>query len=151
MLEEKIMSDYKQAMKDRDNIKSSILSLVRAEMINVAIAKKKRQLDDEEAISVVRKQVKQHQDSIEQFKQGNRQDLVDKEEKELEILKDYLPAQVPAEELNKIIEEAINSTAASGMKDMGRVMKEVSSKVAGRADTKTVSDMVRAKLSKPPA
>lgn len=151
MLEEKIMNDYKQAMKDKDTIKSSILSLVRAEMINAAITKKKKQLDDEDAISVIRKQVKQHQDSIEQFKKGNRQDLVDKEQKELEILKGYLPAEIPAEELNKIIAEAISSTAASGMKDMGRVIKEVSSKVAGRADAKIVSGMVRAKLSQPPA
>ncbi len=151
MLEEKIMNDYKQAMKDKDAVKSSILSFLRAEMINAAIAKKKKQLDDEDVIAVIRKQVRQHQDSIEQFKKGNRQDLVDKEGKELGILKAYLPAELPPEELNKIIEEAITSAAASGMKDMGKVMKEVSSKVAGRADSKAVSDLVRAKLSKPPA
>jgi len=151
MLEEKITNDYKEAMKAKDAIKSSILSLVRAEMMNAAIAKKKKQLDDEDILSVIRKQVKQHQDSIEQFKKGNRQDLVDKEEKELEILKGYLPAEMPAAELNKIIDEAIASTAASGMKDMGKVMKEVGSKVAGRADSKTVSDLVKLRLSKPAA
>lgn len=152
MLEEKIMNDYKQAMKDKDGVKSSILSLVRAEMMNAAIAKKKKQLDDEDILSVIRKQVKQHQDSIEQFKKGSRQDLVDKEAKELEVLKNYLPAQMPAAELNKIIEEAVTSTAAVDMKDMGKVMKEVSAKAAGRADAKTISELVKARLSpKPPA
>jgi uncharacterized protein YqeY len=148
-LEEKILNDYKEAMKNKDNIKSSTLSFLRAEMMNVAIEKRKKVLDDPEVIAVIKKHIKQHQDSIEQFGKGNRQDLVDKESKELEILRSYLPAELPPEEIKKIIEEVIAVTAAQGMKDMGRVMKEVNTKIAGRADGKLVSDLVRERLNKP--
>lgn len=116
--------------------------------MNVAIAKKKAKLDDNEVIGVVRKQIKARQESIEQFKKGNRQDLADKEGKELEILKVYLPKELPQDEINKIIAEAISSTQATGPQDMGRVMKEVMEKVAGQADSKVVSDLVKEKLCK---
>ena len=149
MLEEKILNDYKEAMKARDTLKSAVLSFLRAEMINVACLKKKKSLEDNDVISVIRKQIKARQDSIEQFKQGNRQDLADKETQELGILKAYLPPELSVDEIKKIIEEAINLTAASGMKDMGRVMKEVTANVAGQADGKLVSDLVKERLSKP--
>jgi len=148
MLEEKIFNDYKEAMKNRDTLKSSVLSFLRAAMINVAMEKKKKSLDDIIVIEVIKKQVKQRQDSIEQFQKGNRQDLADKETKELEILKSYLPPELTVEEIKKIIEEAVALTAAQDMKDMDRLMKEVTAKIAGRADSKLVSDLVREKLSK---
>ncbi|MDD5595066.1 MAG: GatB/YqeY domain-containing protein [Candidatus Omnitrophica bacterium] len=146
MLEEKILSDYKDAMKQKDSLKSSVLSFLRAEIINTAIAKKKDKCDDAECLAVIRKQIKSRQDSIEQFTKGNRIDLADKEKKELEILKIYLPAQLPEEEIKKIIEEIIAATGAQGMKDMGKVMKEVTAKVAGQADGKLISDLVKTKL-----
>jgi len=149
MLEEKILNDYKEAMKNRDTLKASALSFLRAELINVAIAKKKKNLDDNEVIAVIRKQIKAHQDSIEQFKQGSRQDLADKETKEREVLKSYLPQELSEDEIKKIIEEAISLTGAKDLKDMGRVMKEVTAKIAGKADGKLVSDLVKEKLSKP--
>jgi hypothetical protein len=149
MLEEKILDDYKNAMKDKDALKSSTLSFLRAELINVAIEKRKKALEDVDVITIIKKQIKQHQDSIEQFKKGNRQDLADKETRELEILKSYLPAELPAEEIKKIIEEAITATGAEGMKDMGRVMKEVNAAISGRADGKLVSDLVKQRLTKP--
>lgn len=148
MLEEKIFNDYKEAMKNRDTLKSSVLSYLRAAMINVAIEKKKKNLDDNDAIAVIKKQVKQRQDSIEQFQKGNRPDLADKEVKELAILKGYLPEEISPEEIKKIIEEAVSLVGASGIKDMGRVMKEVTAKIAGRADSKLVSDLVKERLSK---
>ena len=149
MLEEKIFNDYKDAMKARDSLKSSVLSFLRADMLNQATARKKNKLDDAEVVMVIKKQIKQRQDSIEQFKIGSRQDLVDKETKELEILKSYLPPELPAEEIKKIIEESIVVTGAQDMKDMGRVMKEVNAKIAGRADGKLISDLVKEKLNKP--
>ncbi|MCX5702006.1 MAG: GatB/YqeY domain-containing protein [Candidatus Omnitrophica bacterium] len=149
MLEEKILNDYKEAMKNKDALKSSTLSLLRAEILNVAIAKKKKTLDDSEVIAVIKKQVKQHQDSIEQFKLGNRLDLADKETRELEILKSYLPAELPIEEIKKIIEEAQTMTGAKDLKDMGKVMKEVNAKITGRADGKLISDLVKERLTKP--
>lgn len=148
MLEEKLLSDYKEAMKNRDTLKSSVLSFLRADILNVAVAKKKSKLDDNEVVSVIKKQIKQRQDSIEQFNKGNRPDMAQKETKELEILKNYLPPELPAEEIKKIIEEAVLSSGAGGLKDMGRVMKEVTLKIAGKADGKLVSDLVRERLSR---
>jgi len=86
MLEEKILNDYKEAMKARDSLRISVLSCLRAEIKNVEIAKNKNSLDDNEVVAVIKKQVKQRQDSIEQFKNGGRDDLADKEVKELKIL-----------------------------------------------------------------
>lgn len=149
MLEEKILNGYKEAMKNKDALRSSVLSFLRAELINTAIAKKKKSLEDSEVTAVIRKQVKSRQDSIEQFQKGGRQDLVDKETSELAVLKSYLPAELGQEEIKKIIAEAIALTAAQDTKDMGRVMKAAAEKLAGRADAKLVSDLVRERLSKP--
>ena len=149
MLEEKILDDYKNAMKDKDTLKSSTLSFLRAELINLAIEKRKKALEDIDVIIVIKKQIKQHQDSIEQFTKGARQDLADKETRELGILKSYLPAELPAEEIKKIIEEVITVTGAAGPKDMGRVMKEANAQIAGRADGKLISDLVKESLNKP--
>ncbi|MCX5706825.1 MAG: GatB/YqeY domain-containing protein [Candidatus Omnitrophica bacterium] len=151
MLEEKILNDYKEAMKAKDTLKSSVLSFLRAEMINVATSKKKAKLDDGEVIPVIKKQIKQRQDSIEQFTKGNRLEMAGKENKELGILKAYLPAELALEEIKKIIEEAISLTQSVTMKDMGKVMKEVNLRIAGQADGKLVSDLVKERLSKPQA
>lgn len=147
MLEERILSDYKEAMKARDTLKSSVLSCLRAEFLNAQVAKKKNSLDDTDIIAIIKKQIKQHQDSIGQFKNGNRNDLADKEARELEILKLYLPPQMSDTELKAIIEEIIKSTGAQGLKDMGKVMKEATGRVGQSADGKLISDLVKARLS----
>jgi hypothetical protein len=149
MLEEKILSDYKEAMKSRDTLKSSILSFLRADMMNVAMARKKPKLDDSEAIAVIKKQIKQHLDSVDQFTKGNRLDMAEKETKELEVLKTYLPPELSIDEIKKIIEEIVSALGAQDMKDMGRVMKEATLKIAGQADGRLVSDLVKERLSKP--
>lgn len=148
MLEEKIMSDYKEAVKGKDSIRSSILSFLRSQFKYLAIEKRKDTLDDNEVISIIKKEIKKHQDSIEQFTKGNRMDLADKETKELAILNTYLPQQLSAEEVKKIVEDAVQATAAQGPKDMGKVMKEVISKVGQAADGKLVSDLVKERLSR---
>lgn len=147
MIEERILSDYKEAMKSRDTLKTSVLSCLRAEFMNAAIAKKKNKLDDNDVIVVIRKQMKQRDDSIEAFTKGNRPEMAEKEKKELEILKTYLPAQMGPEEVKKVVEEVIACVGAVDIKDMGKVMKEVNIRVAGKADGKLVSDLVRQKLS----
>lgn len=147
MLEEKILNDYKEAMKAKDTAKVATLSFLRSQMINTAIAKKKKTLEDNEVIAVIRQQIKAHQDSIEQFKAGNRQDLVEKESKELEILKSYLPPELSLDEIKRIIEEAVTKIGAKDMKDMGKVMKEVTEKISNRADPKLVSDLVKQRLT----
>ena len=149
MLEEKVLNDYKEAMKSRNSLASSVLSFLRAEFKNVAIAKKKDMLDDNDCISVIRKQIKNRQDSIEQFKAGNRMDLAQKESKEEEILKAYLPAELPVEQIKAMIEEVISLTAAQSIKDMGKVMKELTARLSGKADSKMVSDMVKERLTSP--
>ena len=146
MLEEKILNDYKEAMKAKDTLKTSVISFLRAEMINLSTAKKKNKLDDPEVITVIKKQIKQRQDSIEQFTKGARLDMAEKEKKEMEMLKGYLPPELSPDEIKKIIEEAIILTSAAGMKDMGRLMKEVNAKIASQADGKLVSDLVRERL-----
>lgn len=147
MLEDKILNDYKGAMKTKDAVKVSTLSFLRAAMQNLAIEKRKEKLEDADVVTVIKKQIKQRQDSVEQFKKGNRADLVAKEEKELEVLKAYLPKELSQDEVKKIIEETVSSTGASGPKDMGKVIKEVMAKTGGQADGKLVSDLVRERLS----
>ena len=149
MLEEKILNDYKEAMKSRDTLKSSVLSFLRADMLNQATAKQKNKLDDPEIVAVIKKQIKQRQDSIEQFTKGNRLEMAEKEKKELEMLKVYLPPELSAEQIKLLIEEVVVSTGSSGIKDMGRLMKELTVKIAGGADGKLVSDLVRQRLSTP--
>lgn len=146
MLEEKILEDYKSALKQKDQIKSSILNFLRSEMNYARIEKKKDKLDDADIITVIKKQVKSHQDSIEQFEKGGRLDLAEKEKKELEILKSYLPQELSEAELKNIIDEIINSIPNATIKEMGRVMKEVMQKTSGRADGKLVSELVKVKL-----
>jgi hypothetical protein len=146
MLVEKIYTDYKEAMKARDTLKSSVLSMLRAEILNVAVAKKKDTLDDAEVVTVIKKQIKQRQDSIEQFTKGGREEMAKKEEQEMQILKGYLPAELSEADVMKIVDEAVAATGAQGMKDMGKVMKEVLARTSGQADGKLVSDLVRKKL-----
>jgi uncharacterized protein YqeY len=117
--------------------------------MSAALKKNKNNLDDAEIIVVIKKQIKQHEDSIQQFSAGNRQDLVEKETKELAILKAYVPPELSPEEVKKAVEQAITDCAASGPRDMGKVMKEVLAKTGGQADAKLVSDLVREKLSGP--
>jgi len=145
-LEEKLLNDFKQAMKDKDSAKVSTLSFLRAQISYSALEKKKKTLDDSECLAVIRKLIKQHQDSIEQFTTGSRLDLAEKEEKELGILKAYLPQEMPVDSIKKIINEAVAGVSAQGIKDMGKVMKEVMAKVSGQADAKTVSDLVKERL-----
>ena len=147
MLEDKILEDFKNAMKNKDALRVSTLSFLRAQLKNVAIDKKKDKLDDIDVIAVIKKQIKQRQDSIENFKTGNRLDLAEKEQNESDILKLYLPQELSKEELEKIIAEVISATGANTMKDMGKVMKELTPKMAGRADNKLVSELIRAKLT----
>ena len=140
------MADYKESMKARDALRAQTISFLRSEMKYCAIDKKKDKLDDADVVVVLKKLVKQRQDSIAQFEKGQRMDLVAKEKAELEILKSYLPAELSEDELAGIIDEVVASLGASTMKDMGRVMKEVMAKTQGRADSKLTSDLVRKKL-----
>ena len=148
MLEEKITEDYKQAMKDRDAAKVATLSFLRSQLKYAMIEKKIDKLNDADTIAVIKKQVKQRQDSIAQFEKGGRKDLVDKEKLELAILKSYLPPEMSEDELKSIIENAIKESSANGIKDMGKVMKVLLPQVSGKADNAVVSNLVKERLSR---
>ena len=147
MLEQKISSDYIQAMKERNALKSSVLSFLRAQIKNVRIDSKAPELSDGDVIVVIKKQIKQRQESIVQFDAGGRADLVEKEKSEMEILQSYLPQQASLEESESAVRAAIAEAKATSMKDMGNVMKIVLSKLEGRADSKVISDLVKKGLA----
>ena len=147
-LEKKIDQDYISAMKARDGNRSSALNFLRAQIKNVKIDKRIEQVADEDVITVIKKQIKQRQDSIAQFKAGGREDLVVKEEAEFNLLKSYLPAEMSLEALGAIVDEVMKATGASSIKDMGRVMKDVLAKTGGQADNQTVSALVKERLAK---
>jgi hypothetical protein len=145
-LREELRGELVKAAKSRDKTRLSIVRLLISAIKNREIDLK-RELCDEEVFQVISTMIRQGRESIDQFKRGNRQDLVDKEEEELHILTSFLPPQLSRDEVVDIVKELINETDASGMKDMGRVMKEAISRVAGRAEGKMVSDIVRDGLS----
>lgn len=135
-------------MKARDTERSAIVSFLRSQIKYARIELKVETVEDKDVIAVIKKQIKQRQDSIAQFRQGNRIDLAEKEERELAILKSYLPAEMSIDEIKAIIKEVIKETGAVSIKDMGRVMKEAGVKLAGRADNKQVSEIVKEELTK---
>lgn len=147
MLAQQIDNDFKQAMKDKDPLKVSTLSLLRSSFKYVMIEKKIQLIDDSDVLAVIKKQIKQRQDSIEQYEKGGRQDLADKEKAELAVLKIYLPVEMLAEDIEKIVCDVVKQIGAQGMKDMGRVMKDVAVRIANRADNRAVSEAVKKVLS----
>lgn len=147
MLEDKLTSDYKQAMRDKDGVKSSTISFLRSQLKYVMIEKKLDKLPDDDVIAVIKKQVKQRLDSIDQYGKGGRQDLVDKEKAELVILKSYLPEEMSAHELKGVVDAAIKEAQAVSIKDMGKVMKVLMTKTGGRVDNKLMSETVKERLS----
>ena len=145
-LKEQLDTAMKQAMKARDNLRLSAVRMVRSTIRNREIDLK-RELDDQGVIEVISSLAKQRRESIRLYGEGNRPDLVEKEEAELAILLGFLPAQLTGEEIAELVARAIRETEAQGDKDMGRVMKALTPLTAGRADGKIVSDTVRQLLS----
>ena len=146
-LNDKIGADLTTAMKAKDAPRLSALRMLKAAVTNKGMVEKGRDLEDAEVLQVVASLVKQRRDSIEQFAKAGRTDLVDKETAEIAILEHYLPPAVSAEEIEAAVDAAIAETGASSAKDMGKVMKTVMPKLAGKnADGKAVNDAVRRKL-----
>ena len=148
-LQERVDSDLKEAMRAKDTRKLGVLRMLKAALKYAAIAKSgaEAELSDAEAAQVVRKQVKQRQDSIESFEKGGRAELAAKEKEELSILNAYLPQAMSSDELAKVVRETIAETGATSKAQMGGVMKALQAKVAGRADGKTLSQEVSRQLS----
>ena len=133
-------------MRRKDETRRSTIRFIRAAVQNQEIDKRKA-LDDDEIIGVLSSLVRQHQESIAEFKKADRQDLVEKEEAELRIIREYMPKQIPEEKLAELAREAISQTGASGPGDMGKVMGLLMPQVRGRADGAQVSSVVRQLLS----
>ena len=146
---EQVDHDLKEAMKAREADRLSVLRMLKAAIKNAAIEKGGQAgvLDDTEATAVVRKQVKQRQDSIATFEKGNRPELAAKEQAEITTLEKYLPQALGPEELGRLVDEAIAEVGATGKAQMGAVMKALGPKVAGRADGKTLSQAVQQRLA----
>lgn len=147
MLEKTISQDYIAAVKAKDQVKSSTLNFLRSQLKYVIIEKKVESLPDADVIAVIKKQIKQRKDSIDQYQSCGRQDLADKESAELKVLEGYLPAEMSQDELSAIVDAAIKEAGAQSAKDMGLVMKVLMPKIAGKADSKSASDMVKSKLA----
>ncbi len=145
-LKEKLRSDLKEALKAKDSLRlNTIRSIINA-IKNKEIDQKK-ELEDEEIISILNTLAKQRRESIEQYEKGGRQDLVDKEKKELEIILTYMPTQLTEEEIEDIVKKTMEELNAKSLKDMGKVMKTIMPKVKGRADGKKVNELVKKLLS----
>src|SRR5437660_8083088 len=147
-LPERVDSDLKEAMRARDTTKLSVLRMLKSALKYAAIAKSgtEAELSDAEASQVIRKQVKQRQDSIESFEKGGRTELASKEKEELSILNAYLPQAMTGDELARVVRETIAEVGATSKAQMGAVMKALQAKVAGRADGRTLSAEVQKQL-----
>ncbi len=145
-MRERILNDLKTAMKNQDKDTLKVIRMVKGSMqleeINL-----KHELNDDEVIGIISKEIKTRRDSIKEFIKGNRQDLVDETEKEIKILENYLPEQLSDDEINSIIDEVFNKVQPSGMQEMGKVMGMISPLVKGKADLGSVSSKIREKLS----
>ncbi len=141
-----IIKDMTTAMKEQDKFKLSVLRMLKS-ALQMEKINKKHDLSDEEAISVIKKQVKQRKDSIVEYEKFNKMEEVSNLNQEIEILVNYLPEDLSEDELNKIIDEVFAELNPSTIKEMGKVMKEVTLRTKGRADMTVVSSLVKGRLS----
>src|SRR5438876_9641401 len=146
-LQEKIQAHMADAMRSKDQLRLSVLRMMKSAVKNKEIDKMKA-LDEPEVIAVLNTLVKQRKDSVEQFRAGGREELAQKEEAEIKIIEEYLPAAASEDDIRRAIEEAVAETGASSMKDMGKVMKAARERLAGKtADGARVGLVVKGKLS----
>jgi len=139
---QKLEDDMKAALKEGDSVKLSVLRMLVSDVKMVAITKNVKEVADPDILQTIQRHIKQHKESIEQFTKGSRQDLVDKEAKELKILEAYMPKQMSEDELIGVVKDAISTTGATTKADMGKVMKVVMEKARGRADGKVINQLI---------
>ena len=142
---EKLKQDMIEAMKAKDKDRLTTIRMIKGDLDKEHIDKK-REINDDLLIEVVNRGIKQRKDSISEFEKGGRSDLIEKTQAEIDILQSYLPEQLSMEEVEAIIDEAFKVVKPEGARDMGKVMKEVTPKLKGRADMKQVSEIIKSKL-----
>src|SRR6516162_1109890 len=147
-IQEKIDADLKEAMRSKEAERLSVLRMVKSALMNAAIERRgaRAQLPDPDAIAVIRKQVKQREDSIEGFEKGGRPELAAKERREIEFLAEYLPKPLTENELEQLVKGAIAEVGATSKAQMGAVMKVATQKAGGRVDGRTLSQAVQRAL-----
>lgn len=144
-LKQKLQEDLKSSMKNKDAIKKSVITLIRSSIKQYEVDNRV-ELQDDEIVDLIAKQLKQTRDSREEFAKAGRDDLVSKAEAEIEVLKEYLPQQLSEEELNEIVISIISEVGATSMKDMKKIMTSIMPKVKGRADGKLINELVKKNL-----
>ncbi|GAA3627126.1 GatB/YqeY domain-containing protein [Lactobacillus hamsteri] len=145
-LSEDIMADMKQAMKDKDKIKLNTVRMIKSALMNEKI-KLGHELNPDEELTVLNREKKQREESIEEFVKAKRDDLVEETKKELAVVEKYMPKQLSKDELDKIVSETVEEVDAKGKSDFGKVMKALMPKIKGRADGKEASALVRNHLN----
>lgn len=146
-IRDQLMADVKAAMIAKDSLKLGALRMLQAAIKNKEIELRPNPITPDDVLTVIKKSVKQRKESIEQYQAAARQDLVDQEVAELKVIETYLPAQMSKEQIEVLVTEVMTALNAKTVKDMGPVMKEVIARSAGSADSKTVSEVVKAKLA----
>ncbi len=145
-LKEKLLADMKTAMKEKDSIRKDTIQVVRAGILQVE-KDEKVELNDEQILGIIAREVKKCNDVLPDYEKSGRDDLIEEMNVQLNILKSYLPEQLSSEELTKIVEDVIKEVGATTMKEMGSVMNAVMPKIKGRADGKIVSQIIKNKLN----
>lgn len=146
-IKERLQDDWKQALKNKDKFKTKVLSTAKSAVLLVEKTDGIK-LEDEQVIEILAKEIKQRNEAILEFQKGNRQDLVDQNKAEIQILLSYLPQQLSEEEIKELIEITANEVGANNIKDMGKVMSAIRPKTVGKADGKLVSQLVKEFLNK---
>lgn len=146
-LKKQLLTDLKAAMKAKDKVRKSTITLIRAAILQEEKDKQIDNLEDSDIEAIISKQYKQRKDSLKEFEKAGRDDLIEQTKAEMAIIEDYLPKQLSQEEIGAIVEDTIQEIGAESMKDMGKVMKAIMPKVKGKADGKVVNQMVREKLN----
>ncbi len=141
-LKDRLTNDLKDAMKNKEQVRKSVVTLIRADIKQYEVDNRV-ELDDEKVLSLIAKQMKQRKDALEEFKKAERTDLIEQTSEEIKILSAYLPEQLSDEELEKIIREVVAQVNATSMKDMGKIMAKAVPAVKGQADGKRINAMVK--------
>ncbi|SET41503.1 hypothetical protein SAMN05660297_02333 [Natronincola peptidivorans] len=144
-LKERLTNDLKEAMKNKQQLRKNVITLIRSDIKQTEVDKRV-ELQDQDIIEIVSRQLKQRKDAVDEFQKGGRDDLVQETQEEISILLEYLPEQMSEEEVANVVKETISEIGANSMKDMGKVMAAVIPKVKGKADGKIVNQIVKQQL-----
>ncbi len=146
MLKEKLLEDFKNAMKEKDELKKNTIMMIRSAILQIEKDTQK-ELSENEILEIIAKELKKRKETLSDIEKSGRDDLISEVNNEIAIIKAYLPEELSKEEVEKIVAEAIKESGATSIKEMGKVMQIAKAKTAGRADNKMLSDLIRSSLA----